>query len=57
MLSLTIYFFTFFFLLIILAKSVNFSEYFLKRFLYLIGFLLTSTKYTYFNLTEIMHVY
>ena len=44
-------FLLFCFLLIILAKSVNFSEYFLKEiFISSIGFLLTSTKYTYFNL-------
>ena len=45
-------FFCFFcFLVIILAKSVNFNEYFLKEiFINSIGFLLTSTKYSYFNL-------
>ena len=46
-----IFFYFFCFILIILAKSVNFSEYFLKEiFISSIGFLLTSTKYTYFNL-------
>jgi hypothetical protein len=46
-----IFFYFFCFLIIILAKSVNFNEYFLKEiFINSIGFLLTSTKYSYFNL-------
>ena len=46
-----IFFYFFCFLIIILAKSVNFDEYFLKEiFINSIGFLLTSTKYSYFSL-------
>ena len=45
-------FFCFFcFLVIILAKSVNFNEYFLKEiFINSTGFLLTLTRYSYFSL-------